>query len=82
MNCAQLPQSVAWSTASHAWNFAPSSVVFVPCPPLLTQAAEAIDAMPSKGRGAELVVVVVLSLLLIAGAGAAQLQQNRHTIPD
>jgi len=44
--------------------------------------AEAVDALPDQGRGAELAVVVVLSLLLIGAAGIAQLQQDRHTIPD
>jgi hypothetical protein len=44
--------------------------------------ADAVDAMAGGGRGAELAVVVVLSLLLIAGAGVAQLQAQRHTIPD
>ncbi len=44
--------------------------------------AQAADALPNSGSGAELAVVVVLSLLLMAGAGIAQLQQNRRTIPD
>jgi hypothetical protein len=44
--------------------------------------AEAADALPGDGRGAELGVVVVLSLLLIAGAGVAHLQAQRHTIPE
>jgi hypothetical protein len=44
--------------------------------------ADAVGSLPHHNRRTELAVVVVLSLLLIAGAGIAQLQQNRHVIPD
>ena len=40
------------------------------------------DAMGGGSRTPELAVVTVLSLLLLAGAGVAQLQANRHQIPD
>lgn len=40
------------------------------------------ESLPGKGPGAELAVVVGFSLLLLAGAGIAQVQANRHVIPD
>jgi hypothetical protein len=44
---------------------------------------EALEELtPSESRATELAVVAVLSLLLLAGAGVAQLQANRHQIPD
>ena len=44
--------------------------------------AESIASLPKHDGRTELGVVVVLSLILIAGAGLAQVQQNRHVIPD
>jgi hypothetical protein len=46
----------------------------------LAALTEAIDR--DGGRTAELAVAAVMSLLLLAGAGIAQLQANRHQIPD
>jgi hypothetical protein len=65
--------------------FTPAAVdVAAPTPAAAEAAAyeEMMDALPDQGHGPELAVVVVLSLLLLAGAGVAQVQANRHQIPD
>ena len=66
--------------------FTPASVDVAVAPtPAAAEAAaydEMMDALPDQGHGPELAVVVVLSLLLLAGAGVAQVQANRHQIPD
>ncbi len=43
---------------------------------------EQAAALPGDGNGTQVGVVVVLSLLLCGGAFAAQVRENRHTIPD
>jgi hypothetical protein len=42
----------------------------------------ALADLDGDSRAAELAVVAILSVMLLAGAGVAQLQANRHEIPD
>lgn len=65
-------------------SFAPAATIDVAAPSAeALEAAAVTDAIEhGASRAAELAVVAVLSVLLLLGAAVAQLQANRHQIPD